>query len=328
MQQIFRSLANRRERVFELKLKRFLVKQRALIGLVLFMLVVYCLSPSFLTPGNIFNVLRQISVNFVLAMGMTFVILAGGIDLAVGSLLAFLGAVFAHFIVSGSSLGMAVVLVLLLGAAFGVVCGALISHYHLQPFIVTLIGMTLFRGLTLIFTDGKPITIDSDNMNLDFWGGGSILGVPTLVYIMAIVFAVSYYTLHHMRIGRYVYALGGNEDATHLSGINVARVKMFVYGVSGLCSALGAVILVSRLFSAQPTAGTGYELDAIAAVVLGGTSLSGGSGKIVGTLLGVLILGLLGNALNILNVSSYYQMVIKAAVILIAILSDRIDKKK
>ncbi|MEM9423319.1 MAG: ribose ABC transporter permease [Spirochaetota bacterium] len=309
-----------------LKSKTWLMDHRALIGLLVFVLIVSVLNPNFLTINNILNVLRQISVNFVLAMGMTFVILAGGIDLAVGSLLAFAGVVFADLIVGGQSLGLAVFLVLLLGLLVGILSGALISYCKLQPFILTLIGMTLFRGLTMIFTAGKPITINGDHSALDLLGSGSVWGVPIPVYLMALVFTASWYTLHHTRIGRYVYALGGNEEAAFLSGINTRRVKMFTYGVSGLLSALGAVILTSRLFSAQPNAGSGYELDAIAAVVLGGTSLAGGSGKVWGTLQGVLILGLLGNALNILNVTSYYQMVIKAAVILVAVLSDRIEK--
>ncbi len=307
-------------------IKKILVDHKSLLGLILFIIIVSVLNTNFLTAGNILNVLRQVSVNFVLAIGMTFVILAGGIDLAVGSLLAFTGAIFASLIVNGQSLGVAIVLVLVIGALVGLISGTLISFCKLQPFILTLIGMTLFRGLTLIFTKGKPITIDSDNTALDFLGSGSLGGIPIPVYIMALVYVLSHYILHHMRIGRYVYALGGNEEATYLSGINVHRVKMFVYGISGGLSALGGVILTSRLFSAQPTAGTGYELDAIAAVVLGGTSLTGGIGRVSGTLQGILILGLLGNALNILNVSSYYQMVIKAIVILIAILSDHIDK--
>ena len=294
---------------------------------MVFVFIISLLNANFLTVSNIFNVLRQVSVNFVLAVGMTFVVLSGGIDLAVGSLLAFTGAVFAYLITDGQNLFVAFFSVLILGTFIGMLSGAAIGYFQLQPFILTLIGMTLFRGLTLIFTEGKPITIDDENTTLDFLGNGSPLGVPMPVYLMVFVFGISYYILHHTRLGRYIYALGGNEEAAFLSGIETRRIKIFVYGASGFCSALGAIILSSRLFSAQPTAGAGYELDAIAAVVLGGTSLAGGSGRVVGTLQGVLILGLLGNALNILNVTSYYQMVVKAAVIFIAVLSDRIDRK-
>ena len=305
---------------------RWLHQHRSLVGLLVFVGIVTLLNPNFLSARNILNVLRQVSVNFVLAIGMTFVIISGGIDLSVGSLLAFTGAIFAHSLSSGQYFVLAILIVLLTGALAGIASGALISYCRLQPFILTLIAMTLFRGLTLLFTEGKPITIAAENALLDYLGSGNFLGIPIPIYIMAAVFGISHYILHHTRQGRYIYALGGNEEAAYLSGINIHHTRIFVYGMSGLLSALGAIILTSRLFSAQPTAGTGYELDAIAAVVLGGTSLVGGVGRVSGTLQGVLILGLLGNALNILNVSSYYQMVIKALVILIAVLSDRISK--
>ena len=301
----------------------WLYRHRSLAGLVIFAGIVTVLNPNFLSVGNILNVLRQVSVNFVLAIGMTFVIISGGIDLSVGSLLAFTGAIFARSLEGGQHFMLAILIVLLSGAFAGMVSGALISYCRLQPFILTLIAMTLFRGLTLLFTGGKPITIAAENAALDYLGSGNFWGIPIPVYIMAAVFGASDYILRHTRQGRYIYALGGNQDAAYLSGINIHHTRIFVYGMSGLLSALGAMILTSRLFSAQPTAGTGYELDAIAAVVLGGTSLVGGVGRVSGTLQGVLILGLLGNALNILNVSSYYQMVIKAAVILIAVLSDQ-----
>ena len=301
----------------------WLYRHRSLAGLAIFACIVAVLNPNFLSVGNILNVLRQVSVNFVLAIGMTFVIISGGIDLSVGSLLAFTGAIFARSLEGGQHFVLAILIVLLTGALAGMASGALISYCRLQPFILTLIAMTLFRGLTLLFTGGKPITIAAENAALDYLGSGNFWGIPIPVYIMAAVFGASDYILRHTRQGRYIYALGGNQDAAYLSGINIHHTRIFVYGMSGLLSALGAMILTSRLFSAQPTAGTGYELDAIAAVVLGGTSLVGGVGRVSGTLQGVLILGLLGNALNILNVSSYYQMVIKAAVILIAVLSDQ-----
>ena len=301
----------------------WLYRHRSLAGLVIFACIVAVLNPNFLSAGNILNVLRQVSVNFVLAIGMTFVIISGGIDLSVGSLLAFTGAIFARSLEGGQHFVLAILIVLLSGAFAGMASGALISYCRLQPFILTLIAMTLFRGLTLLFTGGKPITIAAENAALDYLGSGNFWGIPIPVYIMAAVFGASDYILRHTRQGRYIYALGGNQDAAYLSGINIHHTRIFVYGMCGLLSALGAMILTSRLFSAQPTAGTGYELDAIAAVVLGGTSLVGGVGRVSGTLQGVLILGLLGNALNILNVSSYYQMVIKAAVILIAVLSDQ-----
>jgi len=204
-----------------------------------------------------------------------------------------------------------------------------ISYGKLQAFITTLVTMTLMRGATLVFTDGKPISIGfGDNTSLfGSIGAGNILGIPTPIYIMAVVYGVSYYVLNHTKFGRYVYAVGGNEEATKLSGINVDKVKTKVYAISGVLSALAGIVVTARLFSAQPTAGSGYELDAIAAVVLGGTSLAGGIGRITGTITGALIIGVLGNALNLLNVSSYYQLMIKALVILAAVLMDRKSKK-
>lgn len=194
----------------------------------------------------------------------------------------------------------------------------------MQAFIATLVAMTLVRGLTLVYTDGRPISTGFTDVadNFATIGTGYLLGVPVPVWIMAITFLAAWYLLNHTRLGRYIYALGGNEAATRLSGINVDRIKITVYALSGLLSALAGLIVTSRLSSAQPTAGAGYELDAIAAVVLGGTSLMGGKGSIIGTLLGALIIGFLNNALNLLDVSSYYQMIAKALVILLAVLID------
>jgi ribose transport system permease protein len=215
------------------------------------------------------------------------------------------------------------------GGILGMLSGMFISYGKLQAFITTLVTMTLMRGATLVFTGGKPISIGFGTNTSLFGsiGAGSILGIPTPIYIMAVVYGVSYYVLNHTKFGRYVYAVGGNEEATKLSGINVDRVKTKVYAISGVLSALAGIVVTARLFSAQPTAGSGYELDAIAAVVLGGTSLAGGIGRITGTITGALIIGVLGNALNLLNVSSYYQLMIKALVILAAVLMDRKSKK-
>ncbi|HFP1629566.1 ribose ABC transporter permease, partial [Escherichia coli] len=191
-------------------------------------------------------------------------------------------------------------------------------------FIATLVMMLLLRGVTMVYTNGSPVNTGfTENADLFGWFGiGRPLGVPTPVWIMGIVFLAAWYMLHHTRLGRYIYALGGNEAATRLSGINVNKIKIIVYSLCGLLASLAGIIEVARLSSAQPTAGTGYELDAIAAVVLGGTSLAGGKGRIVGTLIGALILGFLNNGLNLLGVSSYYQMIVKAVVILLAVLVD------
>ena len=313
----------------EKKKKINILHNKPLIGLIIFSIVVTFLNPRFLSTANILNVLRQTSINAIIAAGMTFVILTGGIDLSVGSVLALCGAISASLLAAGSSAFVAILVPLALGAVFGMASGMFISFGKLQAFITTLVTMTLLRGATLVFTEGMPISIgfEKNTALFDMIGAGTILGIPTPIYIMLAVYGVSYYVLNHTKFGRYVYAVGGNEEATRLSGINVDKVKVKVYAISGLLSALAGIIVTARLFSAQPTAGTGYELDAIAAVVLGGTSLAGGIGRITGTITGALIIGVLSNALNLLNVSSYYQMMIKALVILVAVLMDRKSKK-
>ncbi|WP_270939985.1 ribose ABC transporter permease [Romboutsia lituseburensis] len=308
-----------------LNIKELLVKYKSLVGLVLLVAVVSILSPSFLSSKNIFNILRQTSVNAIIAAGMTFVILTGGIDLSVGSILAISGAVCASLLASGQSIIIGVLASIVIGAGVGFLNGFIISKGKLQPFIATLATMTVLRGLTLVFTDGKPITLGSGDLAINFGkiGGGEILSIPTPAIIMILVFAVCAYILKNTKMGRYTYALGSNEEATKLSGLSTDKIKIWVYTISGALSAIAGIIITSRLYSAQPTAGTGYELDAIAAVVLGGTSLTGGKGKIGGTIIGALIIGVLSNALNILDVSSYYQMMVKGVVILIAVLLDR-----
>ncbi|MGL5356889.1 MAG: ribose ABC transporter permease [Cetobacterium sp.] len=300
---------------------------KPLIGLIVFSIIVSFLNPRFLSTGNVLNVLRQTSINSVIAIGMTLVILTGGIDLSVGSILALTGAFGAKLIVSGMNPVLALLIAILVGGIFGILNGLLISYAKLQPFIVTLVTMTLLRGATLVFTDGKPIPVRAGGDFFDNIGGGYLFDIPVPIYIMVILFFVGHYVLNNIKFGRYVFAIGGNEEATKLSGVNTKKYKTLVYGVCGALSALAGVIITSRLGSAQPTAGTGYELDAIAAVVLGGTSLAGGIGSIAGTALGAVIIGVLGNALNLLNVSSYYQMMVKAAVILIAVLIDKKSSK-
>ncbi|WP_372714793.1 ribose ABC transporter permease [Ilyobacter sp.] len=311
------------------KKSSILMRNKPFIGLLIFAVLVSFMNPRFLSAPNMLNVLRQTSINAIISAGMTFVILTGGIDLSVGSILAFCGAISASLLASGQNAFVAVVVSLVVGGILGMLSGMFISYGKLQAFITTLVTMTLMRGATLVFTGGKPISIGfgSNTSLFGSIGAGSILGIPTPIYIMAVVYGVSYYVLNHTKFGRYVYAVGGNEEATKLSGINVDRVKTKVYAISGVLSALAGIVVTARLFSAQPTAGSGYELDAIAAVVLGGTSLAGGIGRITGTITGALIIGVLGNALNLLNVSSYYQLMIKALVILAAVLMDRKSKK-
>ncbi|HEK0658063.1 MAG: ribose ABC transporter permease [Proteus mirabilis] len=304
--------------------KAWLLEQKSLIALLLLIVVVSTLSPNFFTLNNIFNILQQTSVNAIMAVGMTLVILTSGIDLSVGSLLALTGAVAASMVGADVNALVAVVGALALGAAIGGVTGVIIAKGKVQAFIATLVMMLLLRGVTRVYTDGSPINTGfSDNADLFSWFGiGRPFGIPTPIWLMIIVFLSAWYVLHHTRLGRYIYALGGNEAATRLSGISVDKIKIIVYALCGLLAALASVIEVARLSSAQPMAGNGYELDAIAAVVLGGTSLAGGKGRIMGTLIGALILGFLNNALNLLGISSNYQMIVKAVVILLAVLVD------
>ncbi|AIS56813.1 ribose ABC transporter permease [Vibrio coralliilyticus] len=308
--------------------KEWLIEQKSLIALIFLIVVVSFLNPNFFTVDNILNILRQTSVNAIIAVGMTLVILTAGIDLSVGSVLALCGAFAASLIALEVPVLVAVPTALFAGAALGAISGIIIAKGKVQAFIATLVTMTLLRGVTMVYTDGRPISTGfTDTADAFAWfGTGYALGIPVPVWLMVIVFAAAWYLLNHTRFGRYVYALGGNESATRLSGINVDRVKIGVYAICGLLSALAGIIITSRLSSAQPTAGMGYELDAIAAVVLGGTSLMGGKGRIMGTLIGALIIGFLNNALNLLDVSSYYQMIAKAVVILLAVLVDNKNK--
>lgn len=303
--------------------KKLIQKQGALVGLLVIIVALAILSPNFLTMDNLMNVFRQVSINALIAFGMTFVILTGGIDLSVGSILALSSALTAGFMVGGMNSILAMFQGILLGALMGAANGVAVAKGKIAPFIVTLATMTIFRGLTLVYTEGKPITGISDSFAFQLVGRGYFFGIPFPVVITVIAFIILYILLRRTTFGRSVYATGGNEEAARLSGLKIDRIKITVYSISGAMAALAGVILTSRLNSAQPTAGTSYELDAIAAVVLGGTSLAGGRGHITGTLIGALIIGVLNNGLNLLGVSSFYQQVVKGGVILLAVLLDR-----
>lgn len=279
------------------------------------------LSSSFLTLSNALNIARQVSINAIIAAGMTFVILSGGIDLSVGSVLAISGAVIAGLLAAGRPLLIGIGGGLAVGGILGLVNGLIIAKGRVQPFIATLAMLTIGRGLTLVYTDGRPITGLPDDF---VWlGAGEIGRIPVPVVLMVVVFIVGVLILKQSVMGRYVYAIGGNEEAARLSGVNIAFYKTLVYVISGMLAATSAVILTARLNSAQPTAGSAFELDAIAAVVLGGTTLAGGEGSLGGTILGAFIIGVLNNGLNLLDVSSFYQQVVKGIVILLAVLLDR-----
>ncbi len=315
----------------------FLGEYGAFVALVLLVVIISCVSPEFRTSSNFLNLLRQATFNGLIAFGMTCVILSDGIDLSVGSTFALSAIICAELIMSGAPAGLAILAALVAGTTLGVISGMLVTKGRLQPFIATLITMTAYRGLALIITGGKPISriaasIESESGSFFFKvlgkgnlviGPNDLIKIPIPVIILAIAFGVFYFVLHKTTFGRKLYATGSNAKCANLVGVHTAKIKVAVYAISGFMAALAGLLMISRVDSAQPTLGDGYELDAIAAVALGGTSMSGGRGKILGTLAGVLIIAVLNNGLNILEVSTYYQEVIKAAVILVAVLSDR-----
>lgn len=298
------------------------------IALIALMIVITLINPSFMTTNNLLNLLLQVTANGFIAFGMTFVILTSGIDLSVGSILALSSAVSAGLISQGFPVPIAIIVALILGGVFGMLNGVLIAYGKMAPFIVTLATMTIFRGATLVYSDGNPITKGlGDSFLFQFIGQGYIFGIPFPVILMFIVFLALYVLLHKTAFGKSVYALGGNERAAYISGIKLNKVKILIYTISGIMASISGLIVSSRLSSAQPQAGSSYEMDAIAAVVLGGTSLSGGKGRLFGTLIGALIIGVLNNGLNIIGVSAFWQQVVKGIVIILAVLLDSFKGK-
>lgn len=293
-----------------------------LIALFALIIVIGIFSPQFRTIDNFLSLLRQSSINGFIAFGMTCVILTGGIDLSVGSVLALTSAFCASFMTMGVPVWLAMLISLVIGVGFGIVSGVLVTIGRLQPFIATLITQIVFRGFTMIFTAGKPISNLGNDFLFKFVGKGSLFGIPFPVVLFIIAFVVIWFVLEKTTFGRRLYATGSNAAAAKLVGVNINKTKICAYAISGGFAALSGLVLLSRLGSAQPLAGDGYELDAIAAVALGGTSMNGGRGRIWGTFVGVLIIAVLNNGLNILGVSSYWQEVVKGFVILVAVLSD------
>ncbi|WP_075293056.1 ABC transporter permease [Pararhizobium arenae] len=284
------------------------------------------LNQYFFTWNNWLNLLRQSSINGILAIGVTFVILAKGIDLSVGSIMALAGMVAANLVTTGneSPILFAIVAALGTGAVLGLANGALIARINVPPFVATLGMLSMARGLTLIYSDGRPIANLSAPMK---WiGSGNVLGMPVPVLIFFAVFVIGWITLSRTTFGRYIYAVGGNEKAARTSGISTRTITASTYVISGLLAGLGGLVLTARTTAALPQAGIGYELDAIAAVVIGGTSLSGGRGSLVGTLFGALIIGTINNGMDLMGVSSYYQQLLKGAIIVLAVIADQIRK--
>lgn len=282
------------------------------------------LNPVFLSAGNIINIVRQISFNAILAMGMTTVIITGGIDLSVGSVLAVAAVVSASFIKLSAPV-IPVPLALLLGLGIGAVCGFFngffVTKGNLPPFISTMVMMTIARGAAQLYTKGRPVS--GLLPGFTFLGSGFLFGIPVPIYLLVIVVALTWFILNKTRTGRYIYAVGGNETAAAASGIKVHKIKIFAYTYSGILAAFVGLIMTARLNSASPVVGDGYELDAIAASVIGGTSMEGGKGRVVSVLIGAFIIGTISNGLDILNVSSYWQQIVKGLIILAAVLIDR-----
>jgi inositol transport system permease protein len=306
-------------------IKTILSNYGFLVILLVMVIISYILEPAFLTPRNLLNVLRQMSITTIIAFGTTLIIIAGMIDLSTGSLAALTGVLGTMVYVATGSVILGLLTGLAAGAAAGIVFGYLITKFDLPPFIVTLAGLTGARGLALLITGGMPIINIGDFTVL---GQGYVWIIPVPIIIMFTVFIIMWVLLRRTKLGRYTYAIGGNQDAAIASGINVKQVKITLFVIAGLCTGLAGVILMSRINSGQPAAGLMYELDAITAVVVGGTSLSGGVGTMLGTLVGGLIVAILQNILNLTNVSPYWQQILKGVVIVLAVVLDITTKSK
>ncbi len=306
------------------RIQPYLQRFGIVIGLVVLCVVLSMMTPNFLTVHNLINIARQISINGILAVGVTYVLLTGGVDLSLGSLVALTGVVAATFAHPGDyPVAVPILVGILAGAACGATNGVVITWGRVAPFIATLGMMTIARGLALLVSGGRPVSNMSPEMTRL---GGEIAGIPISVLILLATAIASWLFLANTRMGRYIYAVGGNADAARAAGISVRRVKLFAYTVCGALAGLAGVMLAARITTGQPNAGVAYELDAIAAVVIGGTSLSGGAGGVGGTLLGAVLMGVINNGLDLLNVSSYYQQIVKGCIIVGAVWLDRRNK--
>lgn len=311
-----------------MKLPRFITANAREAGTFAVLLVlcgvITIFTPHFFTVSNLLNVSQQTVFNAIIAVGLTFVIISGGIDLSVGSILAFSGIALGHALQAGWPLPLAIGSCVGVGIVCGLVNGALISYGRLPPFIATLGMMSIARGSALLATDGRPVSGFGES--LLWFASGEIAGIPVPVVVMIVVYVAAHFVLRRTKFGRYIFAIGGNEEASLLSGVPVRLYKLAIYASCGGLAGIASVLLTARLNSAQPIAGINYELDAIAATVIGGTSLMGGQGSVVGTLIGALIIGVLRNGLNILGVTSFVQLVVIGAVIIAAALLDTLFK--
>ena len=302
-----------------------ILRQFGLLFVILAIVVVMSfLSPVFLKPNNITNILRQISLNGILAVGMTFVILTGGIDLSVGSVVAITGVIAGSLMEGGMNWALASVIALAASVLVGAINGYLIAYVGFQPFIATLSTMTIGRGFALAYSNGKPYAIKDEAFKAI--GQVSFLGIPIPIILLVIVCIIGVVILNMTTFGRYVFAIGGNKSAARLSGVRTKKVELFVFVFSSLCAWLVGLILAARISSGQPTAGESYEMDAIAATAIGGISMSGGIGSLFGTIEGFVIIGLLSNSMNLLNINSFYQQIVKGLLIIIAVFLDMRSK--
>lgn len=321
-----------------------LLRQASKYGIVIFLALLcayfaWKTNGVFITPGNISNVSRQVAINTILAVGLTYVIITAGIDLSVGSVLALAGVISMTFLRDGLAVGGAVlipqlpillaipfsaVVASIVGTGCGAFSGLVITRFKVAPFVATLAVMTIARGLAYVYTDGRPVSPLPPEVG-DF-GASDVMQIPSLVLVALLIVVIGHIILSRTNFGRYVYAIGGNEEAARLSGINVGHIKLKVYALCGMLAGLSGMLLAARLASGDPKSGIMFELNAIAAVVLGGTSLMGGRGTVVGTLIGALVIGVLDNGLILLNVSAFYQMVAKGLVILAAVIMDRVTR--
>ncbi|MBS6954452.1 MAG: ABC transporter permease [Enterocloster asparagiformis] len=298
----------------------------SMIALLFLCMVLIVSTETFIATQNLLSVLRNICVNVLIAFGMTCVLIQGGIDLSVGSTVAASGVMAVQMANAGMPVAVCILVSLLFGAALGLFNGTVISHTTLPPFIVTLSTQIIVRGVSYILTGGQPTQCNNESFNN--LGTGYVLGVPIPVVIVAIVMLILFFVINRTSFGRHVYAVGGNKEAAKFAGVNVKWVQMRVYMISGITAALAGVVLAARLYSGQPNVGEGFERDAIAASVLGGTSFNGGIGTLGGTVIGGLIIGVLNNGMNLLKINTYWQYVVKGGVILGAVYVDYLKKSR
>lgn len=298
----------------------------SIIALAILCLILTFSTDTFLTQKNMTSVLRQVTVNGFIALGITCVLISGGIDLSVGSIVAASGVIAVRLANMNLPIVLCILIALSFGAGIGLFNGYVISHTDLPPFIVTLSTQIIVRGLSYVLTGGQPAQCNNDKFN--FLGTGNLLGIPVPVILLALVYIILFVIINKTVFGRHMYSIGGNREAAKYAGVNTKRVRIKVFIISGIMAALAGVILAARLYSGQPAVGEGFERDAIAASVLGGTSFNGGIGTLSGTIIGVLIIGVLNNGMNLLGISSYWQFVVKGCVILGAVYIDYIKKTR